>query len=226
MARYYRKEVKKQEFTVEELNILSKIPTENIMKQYEGVQKSFSSKKNMEHYLIEESNKFLKKYFNTTLEIPLEISNRLTSSLGLFYSTHKKSPLRIAIKSDFFKYKQTDLSIVMSVVFHECVHYVLCKKGVSYHDDDLVFDTILNRLSIETNYQQNRKPVNSLYNLYKCDCGEELYVLKGTKNPRPSYPWVICDKCSNHIKYTRQEVGTFKGILTDFKEENNKFQTT
>lgn len=225
MARYYRKEVKKQEFTVKELNILSKIPTENVMKQYEGVQKEFSSKVRMEHYLIEESNKFLKKYFDTTLEIPLEISNRLKSNLGLFYSTHKKSPLRIAIKSDFFKYKQTDLSIVMSVVFHECVHYVLCKKGVSYHDDDLVFDTILNRLSIETNYQQDRKSVNSLYNLYKCDCGKELYVLNGTNNPRPSYPWHVCKECSHHLKYVRQEVGTFKEVVTTFKEENEKLQT-
>lgn len=207
-----------QKLTDKEIEMLSSIPTINVIEEYKGVQISFKNKNDMENYLKEKANKFLNKYFNTNLDIPIIINDRLRSSYGDFRCDHNNKPLKITINGDYFNYKQDDVSSLLDTLYHECVHYVLLKYNVRNDDGDLVFDTILNRLGIATNFT-GVATLNSLYNLYGCECRDLLYVLNGTKKPRESYPWVKCENCQGAICFVRQEVGTRPKVVNSFAND-------
>lgn len=112
------------------------------------------------------------KLWGDTLEIPVVISNRMTSSLGLFYSSmvykngqRVRQPLKIAISKSLLEYYS--LENIEGVIKHELCHYHLYKKGGNYCDGDKEFEDELKRIGSHSTRTLSR--AGMIYTV-KCSC--------------------------------------------------------
>lgn len=221
----------KQNLSTKEQELLDTMPTIDTISEYEGVKMVFKTRKESEEFLCEKADEFLQTYFNMNLEIPIKINPRMSSNLGLFHFKCSKGkripsnmiPSRISISHRFFDYEQIDMRKTMSILFHECVHYALCAKKLKHADADTIFDFILKKLRIETNYESIYPQVIMDFDLYTCSCKDFKGVFFGRKQPVSSV-YNVCEKCKEHPKFVRKEIGTYSEIASKFSTELNELK--
>ena len=95
------------------------------------------------------ADEFLRKNFNLSLDVPLRISKRMKSKLGVFsikYNNHKVLSSEIVLSYNFII--NNDKEAVLDVLYPECVHYALYKKRLPFRDSDPEFINALKRLGI------------------------------------------------------------------------------
>lgn len=121
--------------------------------------------------LEKHANEFLKKEFNLTLEIPIEINGRLKRAAGRYRCkinqiTGEITPEKIQIAR--FTIEDNKTEDVIDTLKHELVHYALSVKGEKFHDKDLNFINTCNRLGIGLTHNYKSK-----YKIFKCKkCGK------------------------------------------------------
>lgn len=86
---------------------------------------------------------FIRKEYNINLDIPVRINNRLSRSLGRFVITRGNIDNRIEFAGYLLK-EGTDEQII-SVLKHECIHYVLYQLGRDFKDGQKDFENELKR---------------------------------------------------------------------------------
>lgn len=224
-------QLRRQTLTGKEQSLYALVPDKNAVKEFVGVKRKFTSIKEGEEFIQELSKQFLNDYFGESLDIPVIVNTRMRRNLGLFHSTHEvnkkgvviTTPEKISINSLYFKFEQTDLARVVSTLYHELVHYVLCKKGLRYNDEDLIFDSILNKLSIETNYSPMLYgDIVRDYDLYRCSCGNWNGIFDGVKSYRLVLKYDMCEKCKNNPAFVRKEIGVYSEITQVFINESKE----
>lgn len=137
---------------------------------------------------------FLKEHFDLSLDIPLRISKRMKSKLGVFsikYNRDKILSSEIVLSYNFII--NNDQEAVLDVLYHECVHYALYKKRLPFRDSDPEFINTLERLGISRTRSYKYKGQAYLYECMKC-CYQFSKNMKGYEKR------YICGKC--HGKFT------------------------
>lgn len=115
------------------------------------------------------AEKFLRSNFNLELEIPIRISKRMKSKLGVFivkYRGDEVTGSEIVISESFIT--NNEKSAVLDVLYHECVHYALYKTGQPYRDSDSTFIRTLGRLGISRTRSYKYRGESFLYECRKC----------------------------------------------------------
>ena len=115
------------------------------------------------------AEKFLRSNFNLELEIPIRISKRMKSKLGVFivkYRGDEVTGSEIVISESFIT--NNEKSAVLDVLYHECVHYALYKTGQPYRDSDSTFIRTLRRLGISRTRSYKYRGESFLYECRKC----------------------------------------------------------
>lgn len=152
--------------------------------------------------LEKHANEFLKKEFNLTLEIPIEINGRLKNAAGRYRCkvgqiTGKIIPQEIQIAR--FTIENNSMEDIIDILEHELVHHALCVKGEKFGDEDLNFINTCKRLGISLNHDLKSeykifkckecnelvKYKNDISNQYICHCGGKFEFI-GTELLRPS----------------------------------------
>ena len=149
--------------------------------------------------LEKHANEFLKREFNLTLEIPIEINGRLKSVAGTYnYSynqaTKKITPQKIQIAR--FAIDNNSFEDALKILEHELVHYALCIKGEKFSDEDLNFINTCNRLEIPLSHD-----LKSEYKIFKCEkCGK---TIKESTDISKRY---ICKHCGGKFELIGTEL--------------------
>ncbi len=105
------------------------------------------NKAQAEQTLTKIARHFLKKEFGLELTVPVEVSGRMKSVLGLFYYNRQGQPLSIKIAKGIVAEEGREVDAIETLK-HECVHYALCVKGLPFSDDDQEFIDTCNRLGV------------------------------------------------------------------------------
>ncbi|WP_462422170.1 SprT-like domain-containing protein [Salinicoccus sp. Marseille-QA3877] len=140
------------------------------------------------------ADEFLRKNFDLSLDVPLRISKRMKSKLGVFsikYNDHKVLSSEIVISYNFII--NNDKEAVLDVLYHECVHYALYKKRLPFRDSDPEFINTLEHLGISKTRRYKYRGQSFLYECRKC----KYQFSKNMKGYEKRY---ICGKC--HGKFT------------------------
>lgn len=149
--------------------------------------------------LEKHANEFLKKEFNLTLEIPIEINGRLKRAAGIYRYLHNKysekiTPKKIQIAR--FTIENNSMEDVIDTLEHELVHYALSVKGEKFHDKDLNFINTCNRLGIGLTHNYK-----SEYKIFKCEkCGK---TIKESTDISKRY---ICKHCGGKFELIGTEL--------------------
>lgn len=122
----------------------------------------------------------MKKLWNDKLEIPVVISGRMSSSLGLFYYQTRtingkviRKPIKIAIAKRLIE--NYSLENIEGTIKHELCHYYLYKTGQMFSDGDKRFEDELKRIgSCSTRTLQRAGEV------HKCLCSTCGRVVRRT----------------------------------------------
>lgn len=115
------------------------------------------------------AEKFLRSNFSLELEIPIRISKRMKSKLGVFilkYRGNEVTGSEIVISESFIT--NNEKTAVLDVLYHECVHYALYKTGQPYRDSDAAFIRTLDRLGISRTRSYKYRGESFLYECRKC----------------------------------------------------------
>lgn len=140
--------------------------------------------KDLEDY----ATRFLQKYYQQQLTIPIERNNRLRSTLGRYVVSSKFEPLRIEIAGQVLTYG-TEASI-LGILKHECIHYALHMQGDYLRDGEPEFEIELAKHGAPST--QSLKI--GRYFVFRCrQCGSEgeTRVLRVMKEPQ-KYRTVCC----------------------------------
>jgi len=115
------------------------------------------------------ANDFLMKTYGIRLTIPIEISKRMTSTLGYFYFSKSPKKPRL-IRLSYYLVKNNSVDIILDVLRHELVHYACFVLGYPFRDGEEFFENELKRLGVTSG---GTYTLDSKYYLYECDrCGE------------------------------------------------------
>lgn len=164
----------------------------------------------------------MNEIWGDSLDIPVVISNRLTSTFGQF--THKKEdifgkriPVKISISGRLLKgdYK---LSTVESILKHELCHYYLYKKQVmGYKDGDRTFENELRRIgSHSTKVISNCGEVH----IIRCSKCNKIVAEIGNKSRYNRIMKNHVSKCckaslvSNEVRRVEDNIEEVKGVIT------------
>lgn len=142
------------------------------------------------------ANNWLKENYNMSLQIPIEINNRLRTSLGRFHSIniggHHK-PIKIDMNGKFIKHNTREE--ILLTLKHELVHYALCVMGLDYHDGDYMFENELNKHSLPSNFHNEnvQRHVKMPHHVYTCDsCGCDVKSRQKINTKRYNYTHKHC----------------------------------
>lgn len=139
---------------------------------------------------------FLRSNFNLELEVPIRISKRMKSKLGVFivkYYGGEAAGSEIVISESFIA--NNEQAAVLDVLYHECVHYALYKTGQPYRDSDEAFIRTLDRLGISRTRSYRYKGESFLYECRKC----RYSFSKNMKGYEKRYR---CRSCRGRFIYT------------------------
>lgn len=141
------------------------------------------------------ANEFLEENFNLGLYVPLEINNRLTSTLGrvtieVFRHTKEVKPVRVSLSGKLVKYASREH--VIDILKHECIHYALVMLNKPYNDNDSEFIETCSRLNVSLS-QTTRVTY-----LHVCTHCKEEFQLPSNKT---SYTHDSCNGAT--VKYMR-----------------------
>lgn len=138
---------------------------------------------------------FLRKNFDLSLDVPLRISKRMKSKLGVFsikYNRNEVLSSEIVLSYNFII--NNDKDAVLDVLYHECVHYALYKKRLPFRDADPEFIHTLERLGISRTRSYQYKGQSYLYECRKC----RYQFSKNMKGYEKRY---MCGKCHGKFVY-------------------------
>lgn len=138
---------------------------------------------------------FLRKNFDLSLDVPLRISKRMKSKLGVFsikYNRNEVLSSEIVLSYNFII--NNDKDAVLDVLYHECVHYALYKKRLPFRDSDPEFIHTLERLGISRTRSYQYKGQSYLYECRKC----RYQFSKNMKGYEKRY---MCGKCHGKFVY-------------------------
>lgn len=105
--------------------------------------------------LVEVAETFLAENFGLGLNVPLEINNRLTSTLGKVTvetnrRTREHNPIRISLSGRMIKYASREC--VIDTLKHECIHYALVLKKLPFLDSDTMFIETCKSLNVSLSH--------------------------------------------------------------------------
>lgn len=138
---------------------------------------------------------FLRENFNLTLDVPLRISKRMKSKLGVFsikYNRNKVLSSEIVLSYNFIINNGTEA--ILDVLYHECVHYALYKKRLPFRDSDPEFINTLERLGISRTRSYKYKGQAFLYECRKCK-------YRFSKNMKGYEKRYMCGRCRGRFTY-------------------------
>jgi len=99
-----------------------------------------------EGHLVRHAKQFLEDNFNLSLTCPIEINNRISTTMGYFsYSSKSNTPYKVSISGKLFT-DQRNLPLIYKVLEHELVHYALFTLGKDFSDGDKEFEDTIKRL--------------------------------------------------------------------------------
>lgn len=148
------------------------------------------------------ANEWLLDNYNLTLDIPIEINNRLSRSLGRFMVqvnrlTGEHKAIKIDMNGKFVRHNKRD-EILMTLK-HELVHYAMFTLGKPYRDGDYAFEKELKRLNLTSNHYMNiERNIVTPRHRYECvECGQKI-----ARNRRinVSYKQYVCG-CGGDLDY-------------------------
>ena len=141
------------------------------------------------------ARKFLAENFGLTLEIPIRISKRMKSKLGVFQiKCQKKQVVSKEIVMSHTFLVNNSREIILDVLYHECVHYALYTLKKPYRDSDREFTETLERLGIAKTRSYKYKGQAYLYECRKCS----YQFTKRVKGYNKRY---ICRHCRGRFTY-------------------------
>ncbi|CAM4196027.1 SprT-like domain-containing protein [Lacicoccus alkaliphilus] len=138
---------------------------------------------------------FLRDNFNLSLDIPVRISRRMKSKLGVFtvkYYGGTVTGSEIVISESFIL--NNDRTAVLDVLHHECVHYALYRTGQPYRDTDVTFVRTLEKLSISRTRSYKYRGEAFLYECRKCR-------YRFSKNMKGYEKRYRCQRCRGKFLY-------------------------
>lgn len=138
---------------------------------------------------------FLKEHFDLPLDVPLRISKRMKSKLGVFSIKYNKNEVlssEIVLSYNFVI--NNDKNVILDVLYHECVHYALYKKRLPFRDSDPEFINTLERLGISRTRSYKYKGQSYLYECRKC----RYQFSKNMKGYEKRY---MCGRCHGKFLY-------------------------
>lgn len=141
------------------------------------------------------ARKFLAENFGLTLEIPIRISKRMKSKLGVFQIKYQKKQVvskEIVMSHTFLVNNSRE--IILDVLYHECVHYALYTLKKPYRDSDREFTKTLENLGIAKTRSYKYKGQAYLYECRKCS----YQFTKRVKGYNKRY---ICRHCRGRFTY-------------------------
>lgn len=141
------------------------------------------------------ADEFLRKNFDLSLDVPLRVSKRMKSKLGVFsikYNNHKVLSSEIVLSYNFII--NNDKEAILDVLYHECVHYALYKKRLPFRDSDPEFINALKRLEISKTRKYKYKGQAFLYECRKC----RYQFSKNMKGYEKRY---MCGRCHGRFTY-------------------------
>lgn len=157
------------------------------------------------------ARQFLRDEYGIALEIPIRRNNRLRTTYGTFTHNYKKSEC-IELSGKLFDY--ADVSVIIDVLKHECIHYALFELGRDYKDGRSDFEGELKRLNVRSNYDKD-VPVVGFIHLYTCDkCGKNQLV-QNTSAHKKRCRGYMTRCCNASLTYIRDEIhdGTGKAVI-------------
>lgn len=135
--------------------------------------------------------RFLKDNYNLDLAIPVVINSRLTSTLGVFiHSKIPMTPLRLEFSKKYLEY--ADLSDIIKLIKHECIHYALYMQNKPYKDGDAYFESELIKHGSNTT-ETVTFMIERNVRVYACKCHEHIYL--STITPK------MCTACNTRLSY-------------------------
>ena len=138
---------------------------------------------------------FLRKNFGLSLDVPLRVSKRMKSKLGVFSIKYNKNEVlssEIVLSHNFII--NNDKDAVLDVLYHECVHYALYKRKLPFRDSDPEFINTLERLEISRTRSYKYRGQSYLYECRKC--GYQF-----SKNMKGYEKRYMCGRCRGKFTY-------------------------
>ena len=144
------------------------------------------------------AEEFLWDNFQMKLRIPIRISNRMKSTLGVFKFYRKsRKPFEIALSGELVANQPRD--VVIDVLYHECVHYALFMQGLPHSDGDREFKDTVDRLGVSRTRTFRYKGTAHLYECKDCD-------QRFTRKMKGYEKRYMCGRCKGNFQY----LGTVK----------------
>ena len=151
-------------------------------------------------HLEEVANEFLEENFNLSLNVPIRISKRMTSTFGSFIRTINNftgitKEKEIVLSYNLIKYQSYETTI--DVLKHECVHYALFKLDKPFKDGQVYFENTLRRLGVSSTRTYAYK---GKAHLYSCsDCSNSFTQKRKFDTSR-----YHCGKCKGSLRYIKE----------------------
>src|SRR5699024_10192726 len=138
---------------------------------------------------------FLKEHFDLPLDVPLRISKRMKSKLGVFSIKYNKNEVlsrEIVLSYNFVI--NNDKNVILDVLYHEYVDYAQYKKRLHFRDSDPEFINTLERLEISSTRIYKYKGQSYLYECRKC-------IYQFSKNMKGYEKRSMCGRCHGKFLY-------------------------
>lgn len=157
--------------------------------------KTFNQAK-AEETLTKVAKHFLQKEFGLELTVPVQISGRMKSSLGLFYFERKPTnrPVSIKIAKGLVLEEGREFDVI-DTLRHECIHYALFVQGLPFDDDDKEFVDTCNRLGVSLT-----RTTKGFADQHMWDCKHGLKTLS-SNNMRYHEKGTYYKKCGCKLTY-------------------------
>ena len=145
---------------------------------------------------------FLMENFNLTLDIPIRISNRMTSTFGKFVLirdrlTGETKSKEIVISSNLYNYHGYHKMI--DTLKHECIHYALYTLDKPFRDGETYFENTLKEHGVSSTRTTAYKGKAHLYTCKSCDNSFK-------QKRRFNTDKYVCSKCKGQLKYVKQVI--------------------
>ncbi|MCL1949044.1 MAG: SprT-like domain-containing protein [Turicibacter sp.] len=158
----------------------------------------------MKIHLREEAQKFLDTYYEgLPLTIPIEVSGRLSRSLGHFKYDARRNPLSITLAKRMFSLENQHL--ILGTLYHELVHYACFVKGAPYKDGHPYFERELIRCNAPATRTQGYADKTQLkVHVYGCQKCQKNFNRRRKLRSTDSYGKVVTSHgcpCGGKLRY-------------------------
>lgn len=153
-------------------------------------------------HLEEVAEDFLIENFNLTLDIPIRISNRMSSTFGKFVLTRDRATgetksKEIVISRNLYNYH--GYYKMIDTLKHECIHYALYTLGRPYKDGQAYFENTLKEHGVSSTGTHRYKGKAHLYTCKSCDNSFK-------QKRRFNTDKYVCSHCKGQLEYVKQVI--------------------